>query len=116
MGYQIHVGGMSAALAAEPMHSSTFDDVLLEVCAEVKGGIVGLLMSQREAGVEMGYTGPFCGFQLDMATVAAVEYCTATVSLVPPDFRGVVRVALATSPFPRQHTYTDIQLWIEKVF
>lgn len=114
-GYKLFVGNFSPEFSASPMHWTTFNNILIDLCDEVKNDIVGSLKLHRENCLEHGYEGAFCSLQVDLTTAGRLEYCTASCSIIPTDFGGVLRLALATRAFPRQHTDKHIKLWLEKV-
>ncbi|CAM9452884.1 unnamed protein product [Sphacelaria rigidula] len=55
---------------------STLDKVFNDLTSEVKDDIVGALKAAHEAYRKIGYTGGFCGLQLDLITMANREFCT----------------------------------------
>lgn len=57
----------------------------------------------------------FCGLQLDLATIANMEFCTASISISLASADENEHISLATRWFAGTHREADIQRWTQKV-
>ena len=108
-GFKLFVGVLSPEYVDTTMAADTFDTILDTLYDRVKRNLLDDLRSLREENLDVGYSGPFLGAQLDLTTAAGEEYITFTVSYVRKDDTDVTRVALTTRAFPGSHTAGDIQ-------
>lgn len=114
-GFKLFLGKLSPEYATCPMNSTTFNNTLTDICGEVKNDVIEQLRKQRQSCMDHGYEGPFCGVQVDLTSAGRVKYCTASVSIIPPDFGGRRHLALGTRLFRGRHTFPDIRLWLQEV-
>lgn len=114
-GFKLFLGHFAPEYATNPMQGTTFNDILTDLRLEVKDEIVRQLKSQRESCLEHGHDGPFCGIQIALTTVGHVEYCTASCSIIPPNFGERLHLTLSARAFPGHHTYNNVKLWLQQV-
>lgn len=115
VGFEILAGILSPAYVAQAMSNITFDLILTSVYTELVGYVMEEIRLHRQSSLDLGYGGPFIGAQLDLTTVANVEYITFSVSYVPLNTAEITRVGLATRAFSGTHTAEDIARWVEEV-
>lgn len=114
-GFKLFTGVLSPDYAETIMTNETFDSNLETLYDDVAGDVKEGFRLHRKSCLELGYTGPFLGAQLDLTTVADEEYITFSVSYIPPGSSELVRVGLATRALPGTHTAADITPWIQNV-
>ena len=73
---------MSPEYAAFSASHSTLDKILKSLYDEAKASLVAKLKGAHNELKKMGYSGPFCSFQMDMTSISNDEFCTASVSVI----------------------------------
>ena len=46
---------------------------------------------------------------MDLTSTHNTEYATMSISFVPEDMGGLVRLSVATKPFPGRHTQVEVE-------
>lgn len=136
LGFRLFLDGLSPSYAAArrcraPTSTPTAiaaNETLRDLCAGVRQEIAAALKSQSDSCRRLGWAGPFVGLQVDStgmggggAGVGGDEYrghdevCTASVSFVPQEFDGLVRMAIGARCFTGQHASDAKKAWIREV-
>lgn len=113
--FRWYLGGFSEAYVEKPMHGTTVDRHLDELCADVRAAITAKLTEQYESVKAMGWSGPWVSIQCDATSTNNSEYFTVSFSWVPPDFSGMERVTFCTKEFPGRHSANEIEPWLRQV-
>eukprot|EP00903_Cladosiphon_okamuranus_P014014 g13032.t1 len=100
----------------------TLDPASLDSSLGFRRGVVAKLMAQSESCRRLGWTGQFVALQVDSTGMAGLggggdeEVCTASISLVPEDFGGLVRLAIGARCFRRgEESHAAKEAWIRKL-
>lgn len=140
LGFRLFLDKLSPGLAAWKRNGqppaavavARINGILWDLCAGVRRGVVAALTAQSESCRRLGWTGPFVALQVDstcMARTAAAgehggggggggeeEVCTASVSFVPEDFGGLVRLAIGARCFHGGgESHVAKEAWIREV-
>lgn len=136
IGLRLFLDRLSPGLAAwkrrEPPAAAAarINGILWELCAGVRREVLAALKAQSESCRRLGWTGPFVALQVDstgMARSAAAaaggnnagggdEVCTASVSFVPENFSGFVRLAIGARCFHGgEESHPAKEAWIREV-
>ena len=94
-GFKLSTGILQPDYVETIMSNGSFDSKLETLYLEVSGNVKEVIRLHRESSVELGYTGPFLGAQLELTTVANEEYITFSVSYIHSGSSELVRVGLA---------------------
>lgn len=137
LGFRLFLDRLSPGLAAWKRKGSPSSaakrasGILWDLCAGVRRGVVAALTAQSESCRRLGWTGPFVALQVDSTGTAGSagtgggehggsgdgeEVCTASVSFVPEDFGGLVRLAIGARCFHgREESHEAKEAWIREV-
>lgn len=115
MGLKMLVGEFSPEYVSSTPSFSILDKTLSVLYDEVKADVIKTLKTLRDGFAGAGYTGGYCGLQLDLTTIANREFCTASVSVIRVGSIRPEHISLATRDFPGTHKENDIREWIKKV-
>lgn len=114
--FRWYLGGFSPAYIQNPMHATTIDGHLDQLCLDVRSAMMAKLTEQYESVQATGWNGPWISIQCDATSTNNCEYFTVSFSWIPPDFSGMERVAFCTKEFPGRHTAEKIEPWLRQVF
>lgn len=134
LGFRLFLDELSPGLAAwkrkgpPSAAAARANEILWDLCAGVRRGVVAALTAQSESCRRLGWTGPFVALQVDSTGVAGAgggergsgggdeEVCTASVSFVPEDFGGLVRLAIGARCFHGgEESHAAKEAWIREV-
>lgn len=139
LGFRLFLDKLSPGLAAwkrKGQHAAArANGILWDLCAGVRRGVVAALRAQSESCRRLGWTGPFVALQVDSTGMAGAgggqpgdggvgigggggdeEVCTASVSFVPEDFGGLVRLAIGVRCFHGgEESHAAKEAWIREV-
>eukprot|EP00903_Cladosiphon_okamuranus_P007794 g7543.t1 len=128
LGFRLFLDKLSPRLASwkrkgQPSAATTrANGILWDLCAGVRRGVVAKLKAQSESCRRLGWTGPFVALQVDSTGMAGLggggdeEVCTASVSFVPEDFGGLVRLAIGARCFHGgEESHAAKEAWIREL-
>lgn len=114
-GFKLFTGGLLPQYVENAIHPSTFNKILDELCREVHEEVTRQISHHHDSVRKMGWTGPFVCVQMDLTSTHNTEYATMSISFVPEDMGGLVRLSVATKPFPGRHTQVEVEEFVRKV-
>lgn len=82
IGLKLILAEFSPEAAASTPAFSTLNAVLNDMYRDLKTDVKGVLQTSSDFLKKHGYDGPYSSLQLDLTTVASVEYITASVGLI----------------------------------
>lgn len=118
VGFKLFVGELAPGYAGfgATIHPTAVDAVRLDLTARVRGTVAEALARQHRSCRRLGWPGPFVGLQVDVTSGhGGAEVCTASVSFVPEDFAGLVRLAVGVRCFYGGVTAPGMEEWIREV-
>ncbi|CAN0547022.1 unnamed protein product, partial [Laminaria digitata] len=103
VGLKLIIAEWDPAFAAATPHPDTLKKILVSMYHAAKEVVVGIIKTAHSENKERGYDGPFCSLQMDLTTVANVEYATASINLVRWGDTTPTRLSLAVRAFHGTH-------------
>ncbi len=125
--------GYAAGKQARAAAAARTNAILRDLCEGIRREVAAALTAHSESCRRLGWAGPFVCLQLESTGKAAPafgegtagegrdehcsdEVCTASVSFVPPDFGGLVRLAIGARCFFQGEEASDAkEAWVREV-